>query len=91
MKLVHWSDCSINNGPAYPSTECDCGAKARSKSLHLRLYHRACIQVSVLKMFLVVRLRNVFRLTGTASNHDIHQTCSCQKSDSSVEVHARYH
>lgn len=21
----HWSDCAVNNGPAYPAGECDCG------------------------------------------------------------------
>jgi len=23
---VHWSDCAVHNGPAYPAGECDCGA-----------------------------------------------------------------
>ena len=22
---AHWSDCSVNNGPAYPAGPCDCG------------------------------------------------------------------
>jgi len=24
---VHWSDCAVHNGPAYPKGECDCGAE----------------------------------------------------------------
>jgi len=91
MILEHWSDCSINNSPAYPSTECDCMAKARSKSFHLRLYHRACIHASHLKMFLVVRLRNVFRLIGITSSHDVRRIRSRQKSDNTVKAHVRYH
>ena len=23
---LHWSDCAVHNGPAYPKGECDCGA-----------------------------------------------------------------
>ena len=23
---LHWSDCAVHNGPAYPAGECDCGA-----------------------------------------------------------------
>jgi len=23
---LHWSDCAVHNGPAYPASECDCGA-----------------------------------------------------------------
>ena len=22
---LHWSDCAVHNGPAYPTGECDCG------------------------------------------------------------------
>jgi hypothetical protein len=22
---LHWSDCAVHNGPAYPAGECDCG------------------------------------------------------------------
>lgn len=22
---IHWSDCAVNNGPAYPAGPCDCG------------------------------------------------------------------
>ena len=25
MKLGHWSDCAVHNGPALPFGECDCG------------------------------------------------------------------
>jgi len=27
---LHWSDCAVNNGPAYPAGECDCGAWQRN-------------------------------------------------------------
>ena len=27
---MHWSDCAVNNGPAYPAGECDCGAWQRN-------------------------------------------------------------
>ena len=23
--LIHYSDCAVNNGPAYPAGPCDCG------------------------------------------------------------------
>lgn len=23
--VMHWSDCAVNNGPAYPAGECNCG------------------------------------------------------------------
>jgi len=26
QESVHWSDCAVHNGPAYPAGECDCGA-----------------------------------------------------------------
>ena len=26
MAIIHWSDCAIYNGPAYPAGPCDCGA-----------------------------------------------------------------
>ena len=26
MDKLHWSDCAVHNGPAYPAGECDCGA-----------------------------------------------------------------
>jgi hypothetical protein len=25
MDKLHWSDCAVHNGPAYPAGECDCG------------------------------------------------------------------
>ena len=25
MARIHWSDCAVNNGPAYPAGPCDCG------------------------------------------------------------------
>ena len=25
QESVHWSDCAVHNGPAYPAGECDCG------------------------------------------------------------------
>ena len=24
---LHWSDCAVHNGPAYPAGECDCGVE----------------------------------------------------------------
>jgi hypothetical protein len=24
---LHWSDCAVHNGPAYPAGECDCDAR----------------------------------------------------------------
>ena len=26
QESVHWSDCAVHNGPAYPAGPCDCGA-----------------------------------------------------------------
>jgi hypothetical protein len=26
QESVHWSDCAVHNGPAYPAGECNCGA-----------------------------------------------------------------
>ena len=28
---LHWSDCAVHNGPAYPAGECDCGAAQDGK------------------------------------------------------------
>lgn len=26
---LHWSDCAVHNGPAYPAGKCDCGVAQR--------------------------------------------------------------
>jgi hypothetical protein len=31
-KIVHDSDCAVNNGPAYKAGPCDCGAEERAKA-----------------------------------------------------------
>jgi hypothetical protein len=31
---LHWSDCAVHNGPAYPAGECDCGV-AQEPVAHL--------------------------------------------------------
>jgi hypothetical protein len=30
---LHWSDCAVHNGPAYPAGECDCGAAQEPDAL----------------------------------------------------------
>ena len=30
--VEHWSDCAVNNEPAYPAGECDCGGYARPQA-----------------------------------------------------------
>jgi len=30
---VHWSDCAVNNGPAYPAGPCDCGMLELTENL----------------------------------------------------------
>jgi len=27
---LHWSDCAVHNGPAYPAGECNCGVAQKS-------------------------------------------------------------
>jgi hypothetical protein len=34
---LHWSDCAVHNGPAYPAGECDCGVAPKSESETLKL------------------------------------------------------
>jgi hypothetical protein len=34
---LHWSDCAVHNGPAYPSGECDCGAAQKTEREALEL------------------------------------------------------
>jgi len=37
MKLIHKSDCSIYNEPAYPIKECDCGALQRAEAIRKQI------------------------------------------------------
>jgi hypothetical protein len=30
---LHWSDCAVHNGPAYPAGPCDCGVEKESDAL----------------------------------------------------------
>lgn len=41
--VAHWSDCSVNNEPAYPSQPCDCGAVKAQRRYVTYLYHHARI------------------------------------------------
>ena len=34
---LHWSDCAVHNGPAYPAGECDCGVAPKSEREALKL------------------------------------------------------
>jgi hypothetical protein len=34
---LHWSDCAVHNGPAYPAGECDCGAAQKTEREALKL------------------------------------------------------
>jgi hypothetical protein len=35
--VLHWSDCAVHNGPAYPAGECDCGAAQKTEREALKL------------------------------------------------------
>ena len=37
LKLVHDSDCAVNNEPAFPAGPCDCGAEARARHQYVRM------------------------------------------------------
>lgn len=37
LKLVHDSDCAVNNEPAFPAGPCDCGAEARAQRRFARM------------------------------------------------------
>lgn len=54
---VHWSDCSVNNGPAYPAGECDCAAVTARRRWWSYAYHLLRILASFLKMRLLYLLR----------------------------------
>jgi hypothetical protein len=34
---LHWSDCAVHNGPAYPAGECDCGVAQKTEREALKL------------------------------------------------------
>lgn len=50
--ILHWSDCSLNNGPAYESGPCDCGWAKADTVWWRRLYRLFCIRLSALQMSL---------------------------------------
>jgi len=38
---MHWSDCAVHNGPAYPAGKCDCGVAQEPESEALKLLEEA--------------------------------------------------
>ena len=34
---LHWSDCAVHNGPAYPAGKCDCGVAQKTEREALKL------------------------------------------------------
>ena len=42
---LHWSDCAVHNGPAYPAGKCDCGvARDADANATVIQYHEATIK-----------------------------------------------
>ena len=52
LLILHWSDCSTNNGPAYGPGPCDCGWAKADTVWYRRLHQVFCIRLSALQMSL---------------------------------------
>ena len=52
----HWSDCSVNNEPAYPAGECDCGYAKAQHRWWTSIYHLFHIKVAHLRDNVLYRI-----------------------------------
>ena len=73
MSIVHWSDCSVYNAPAFEPGPCDCGAAKAHKKWWSYAYHLFGIQVSALKMRIRTRLEILFPKLLSFSNQAPYQ------------------
>ena len=67
--VIHWSDCSFNNSPAYESGECDCGAVKAHSRWYSYLYHLFCIRVVRYRNTLRWRIKKIFLKLSTNPTH----------------------